>query len=331
MLAELKEMISRKYHIGIGIFNTVIEAFARIGDEERMVQYYNLLLERKLRPNAQSFNAMLQFYISRGDKSRVLGLLKDMEEKGAVPDTTTGEIVLKFFRKQGDLLNMQQFFQSLKILGVYLDEEVLRLMINTYHSHGKMDEIREITQYLLAREELTVNMYNMLLYAFGLLSDSEKILKTYQRLKQQPHLLPDIQTYYALVEACINSNQFDWIPTVRREMEHDYKLKPSYDLLLKLVESYTNRGHIMNALSVLGEMKFGFWNYKCAKRFWVEWEKFDVNSEEIKQRLPVGFQRQLFAVDVEEGSPLPAELKTNFSAMLEKLEAKYSQQGQQEP
>ena len=159
----------------LGSWNLVISTFARVGDYDGALSWFNKLAENKLKPDAQTYVTMMAMYARRGDLEAVAGLLRQSRSDGV--NTTI---------------------------------EMMDNLVMTYINNDQLDKAQRIVDEALQMElkGSRTRMWNLLINAYAMRRDLEKVSQIHKRM-QQAGVPSDSMTYAALMQSLVIAKQTD--------------------------------------------------------------------------------------------------------------------------
>ncbi len=156
-------------------WNLVIASFARVGDYDGALTWFNKLAETNLKPNSRTYTAMMAMYAKRGDFEAVAGLYQQSKSDNVkVPVAMIDHLVLA-------QTNNDQLAEARKIA-----EDALHMDL----------------------EGPRTRMWNILITAYAMRQDVGKVSEIHRRM-QEADVPFDNMTYAALMQSLVIVKQPD--------------------------------------------------------------------------------------------------------------------------
>ncbi|KAK4525210.1 hypothetical protein GAYE_SCF08G3116 [Galdieria yellowstonensis] len=204
----------------IGASESVLICAARWGNQNLAEQVFAALLERcRLHgnvPSSQAFYCLIEARASEGDIPGSFSGLQAMCEAGYEPR----------------LVNFTKFIR--------LCGRNSRTLDFAYH------HVRNLSQ----QDHLFIEHVNILLASCGLLGDLNRAMSAYREFVEGLGILPNEDTFHALIRGCITTSRHDVFQVVEEERSK-YGLEINSDTCLLLIRAYVRCNQLKDALLIM--------------------------------------------------------------------------------
>ncbi|KAF0921762.1 hypothetical protein E2562_017025 [Oryza meyeriana var. granulata] len=264
----LKKCLDRKFPLDVTTCNIVLNSLCTQGKfrkAESMLQKMKVCCL----PNAVTYNTILNWYVKKGRCKAALRILDDMEKNGIEADLYTYNIMIDKLCKVKRSTRAFLLLKRMREVNITPDKCSYNTLINGFFGEGKINLAIYIFNQML-RESLKPNVatYTALIDGYcrnGRMNEARRVLyemhitgvrprevsKAKQILKCMlvDGIDPDVITYSALINEGM-------IAEAEQFKQYMSRMKISFDVASFncIIDSYCNRGNVLEAFSVYDNM-----------------------------------------------------------------------------
>ncbi|KAI9015157.1 hypothetical protein BC832DRAFT_589610 [Gaertneriomyces semiglobifer] len=129
------DLLTRGLRPDACVFNSLLTAHARFGDELTAVRLYSDMLNAGIKPTVETFTILIGMYTrqtrssSRRSAEKAMHIFEDMLKQNIAPDALAFTAYVKAFVKGGDLTSLRKLLAEMRRLDVHPDTTFYRGML----------------------------------------------------------------------------------------------------------------------------------------------------------------------------------------------------------
>lgn len=108
----LQQLQSDGFDGDFAIYSAIIRGFCNVGKVEEALTYLELMLQRKLQPDAMLFDILLEGYVSRNLFQKAERILNFMKDLGIQFSNTTLAACIKLYSARGEIKRAYVIFDE---------------------------------------------------------------------------------------------------------------------------------------------------------------------------------------------------------------------------
>ncbi|KAL9181558.1 hypothetical protein ACHAXT_010363 [Thalassiosira profunda] len=238
-------------------YNTMINAFAIVGQYQNAYDVFQSLKKSPIRPDSVTYTALIKASIKAGDTEKALDLLDDMKWTGARPDIVSYNSVIESLCSAGRLFEAKDLVNEMETIeGVSPDSMTYGLLMRGLLGAGKPGPCLTLFESACADSrtaELTENvqLYTTAISAAAALGDHERALELVSRMNRVG-VKPNKKTLTALMGACIAGRKFDAAADIFSKIKN-----PDGHAVSVGLEALCLAGKFEDALEVITDQRSG--------------------------------------------------------------------------
>jgi pentatricopeptide repeat protein len=206
----LDNMIREKQQLTRYYFNSVMDAYRKQCNKEKVLHYYNLMQERGLEVHEDTFNILISMYGNLNDLNSVHDLLENMQHQRILLTRFSIATIMRLFYNHKKYEKVAEWYSKLKIRGMFPNESILETMMRSSLAQG-MDLETCLIYYDIAKtlNIVQLNLLHQNLIAHiasdvGLDKSLQIFLNELEALKLNPHK----KTLYLVLDAILSRSTF---------------------------------------------------------------------------------------------------------------------------
>ena len=196
------------------LYNSLLFVYFRRGQVEKVVEVFQSLQDDYgFVPNLKSWNFVIATFARVGDNDGALSWYKKLSKNNLKPDSNTYLTMMAMYAKRGDLEAVASLFQQSRTEDVRSTIPMLDNLVLAQVNSDQVAEARETAEKALRMDLDGSNgsrtrMWNILLNAYAMRRDFEKISEIHHRM-QEAGVPSDGMTYAALMQSLVIAKQID--------------------------------------------------------------------------------------------------------------------------
>lgn len=202
------------------LYNCIMDACLRFDKIDKMLELYDEMLNKKIRPSSITCGIIIKAYGMKGYLSRALAVYENMKmEKIPISSITYGCLINACITNE----NLSKAFE--------LYEEIAYFKI-----------------------EMNIVLYTTMIKAYSKKKDLSKVLEIFSQMKNDKHNAPNNVTYNSVIDCCVKCEDVTTAEKIFREM-NSRGVKPDIITFSTLIKGFLKNGELNSALDFLYEMK----------------------------------------------------------------------------
>ncbi|KAK7358923.1 hypothetical protein VNO77_00864 [Canavalia gladiata] len=238
------------------VVNSLIFMYSKCGDTNSARVLFDSLSGR----TCVSWTVMISGYAEKGYMSEALTLFNAMEANGEKPDLVTLLALISGCGQTG-ALELGKWIDSYSInKGLKDNVVVCNALIDMYAKCGSFNDAKELFYTMVNR---TVVSWTTMITACALNGDVKDALNLFFMMLDMG-MKPNHITFLAVLQACAHGGLLERGLECFNMMTQEYGLSPGIDHYSCMVDLLGRRGHLREALEIIGSMPFepdaGIWS-----------------------------------------------------------------------
>jgi len=231
-------------------YNTMIEAYARIGNRSDAFATYNSLREAGLKPDKISITGLIKAAITDNDIETARILLQDMKSLNIKADVITYNTMIRTLCEKLQWYEAKELVADMEACGIAPNQKTYGLLMNGLMKAKQPSACLTLFEYACADPKTAsltenVQLYTTAVTAAASLTDYERALDLVSRMTFAG-IKPNLKTYTALMGACLSGGRADFAIDVYKKIKH-----PDGYALSKGVEAYCATKDFTSALEII--------------------------------------------------------------------------------
>ncbi|OBZ89608.1 Pentatricopeptide repeat-containing protein 5, mitochondrial [Choanephora cucurbitarum] len=217
-----QEMLaSPSYQPRVGPFNNMMQFYVRQHpNRERVLDYFNELRRRHIRPSPHSYKLLMEAYthIAPYDMPMAHKLLGDMTRCDRLHPQAThyATLIYSYGLLQRDVQSAERVFQEMKRVKIHPDEAVYQAMIDTLISNNALEKAEkiyheEMSQDKQLQKSRSPYIENLFIRGYGQSGQLEKAKVVFEAMSddktQQSVVIREPSSYEAMIQAYLLNDQ----------------------------------------------------------------------------------------------------------------------------
>lgn len=253
---SLKNPLLGKPAKNLVTFNTMIDAFAKMGQYQNAYNVFQKLKKSPLRPDRVSYTTLIKASIKSGDLEKALDLLDDMKWIGIQPDIVSYNNIIESLCNSNRLFEAKDLVNEMETTRVTPDSMTYGLLMKGLLSAGKPGPCLTLFESACSDQRTAALMENVQLYttaisAAAALGDHERALDLVSRMNRAG-VKPNKKTLTALMSACIAGRKYDAAADIFRKIKN-----PDSYAISKGLQSLCLAGKFDDALELITDQRCG--------------------------------------------------------------------------
>lgn len=183
------------------LYHSLLFVYSRRADTEGITRCFTELQESYgFEPGVKAWNSMIATFARVGDVDGAETYFRQLRDAGIRPDSTTYSLLMSMYAKRGDRDAVEDLYEETKEEGIARTIKMVDTMVLANISDGALEEAEKLVEQALEMEldGARTFMWNLLLNAYALRRDVEKVSKLHKRM-QEAEIPSDEMTYAALM------------------------------------------------------------------------------------------------------------------------------------
>mmetsp|Transcript_37674 Transcript_37674/g.80459 ORF Transcript_37674/g.80459 Transcript_37674/m.80459 type:complete len:1090 (-) Transcript_37674:62-3331(-) len=194
-------------------FNTMIDAFAKLGQYQSAYGVFQSLKKSSLRPDRVTYTTLIKASIKGGDLEKAIDLLDDMKWVGVQPDIVSYNNIIESLCNANRLFEAKDLVNEMEMTRVKPDSMTYGLLMKGLLKANKPGPCLTLFESACSDQRTAELMENVQLYttaitAAAALGDHERALDLVSRMNRAG-VKPNTRTLTALMGACISGKKYD--------------------------------------------------------------------------------------------------------------------------
>ncbi|CAN1816016.1 Pentatricopeptide repeat-containing protein At3g53170 [Linum perenne] len=193
MFVEMENSLAEMVENGSSVpdiftLNSVIGAYGRSGQIEKMEKWYDEFQLMGVSPDIKTFNIMIRSY-------------GRMKKRFFSPTIMTHNIILDAYGKSGDIYEMGQYFKNMKHQGLKPNTVTYCSLVSAYSKAGDMMKVDSILRHVENSDVIPdTALFNCLISAYGRAGELDKMEELFKTMAEKNYK-PDYVTYATMIQA----------------------------------------------------------------------------------------------------------------------------------
>ena len=194
-------------------YNTMIDAFAKLGQYQHAYGIFQSLKKSPLRPDMVTYTTLIKASIKSGDLEKALDLLDDMKWIGIQPDIVAYNNIIQSLCNANRLFEAKDLVNEMETTRVSPDSMTYGLLMKGLLNANKPGPCLTLFESACSDQRTAALMENVQLYttaisAAAALGDHERALELVSRMNRAG-VKPNKKTLTALMGACIAGRKYN--------------------------------------------------------------------------------------------------------------------------
>ena len=167
------------------IFNLILKTYCMRGEVDSIVsQFQSLQDDHGFIPDLRSWNAVLATYARIGDIDGALMWFDKLVEAGMRPDAYSYSALMLMYAKRGDLEAVIQFFEQTEAEGIKPSIAMIDSIVTAYAKNGRLDAACELVEKALQMDfrQPRTRMWNSVIQAYAMTHNIYEVSKIRKRM-----------------------------------------------------------------------------------------------------------------------------------------------------
>ena len=194
-------------------FNTMIDAYAKMGQYQNAYDIFQRLKNSPLRPDRVTYTTLIKASIKSGDLDKALDLLDDMKWIGIQPDIVSYNNIIESLVNANRLFEAKDLVNEMEMTRVSPDSMTYGLLMKGLLKAGKPGPCLTLFESACSDQRTAaltenVQLYTTAISAAAALGDHERALDLVSRMNRAG-VKPNKKTLTALMGACIAGRKYN--------------------------------------------------------------------------------------------------------------------------
>lgn len=236
LLMEMKKTRSRTSQPDIVTYNSLIRAFAQVGDLDRVHSLFQDLQKARVKPVVHTFNLILGSYGKLGNIEKMEYMYGMMKVKKCKPDSVTFSSLMSAYCRAGEIQRADGLLERMvNYRKIQAEDGPFNMLMDAYGRLGNLEKVEDVAQKLIsAGMTPSAITFDIMIRAYGKAGSFDRMKECVQTMKAA-RLGPSYATFKFMVEVLCERRQFDRAEEALEEALHSGWVRDDtlYNILLK--------------------------------------------------------------------------------------------------
>jgi len=197
------EMKANRVPCSLVIFNSLIDACARVGNTERASEIFRDMCAQGVTPDLITYSTVIKAYCVQGDLEQGVQLFTLMRRRGVTPDAILFNSLLDGCARKQMRALAEQVFDDMVSSGVTISASTLCILVKLYGACHDVEKAFEVVNEIAVKHGVTTNaqLRTCLLSTCASNGYITEALELFAKIES-----PDAKTYTTLINGCLKNN-----------------------------------------------------------------------------------------------------------------------------